>query len=549
MIAALHALWRIKALMLFASNKRRWLDVRRSITDLKLAQAQVDTRAEVIRSFQAVRTWLLTWNARPTSFFPSRARVIMALLFICFSLPTCLLLALMVPTGQVADEHNHLIRAAGLLRGEILGKRAVLHTPQGEPFLATGLIANPGLSLAIGSSKKLTHSEVDRLKGIPWAKAGIYFNAPNTATYMPAFYLPSAAAIGISRILDLSPYTSILAARVSNVLCYVAIGALALLWTCRGHTLLFAALTLPMTLSLAASCNQDGLLIAATVLASALLTRSTGPRGGSYWTAGILLGSIIAVKPPYIALAALMLAPLTLTPFSSWNRCTIRSSLCGTLLATIPALIWTTISLYFVAVPLYVSPAYHPGPLWPGDPETTFHYLDPHAQMQVFLHNPIRLFVLPLISLGEWNNLLTTWQQMIGNFGWLDVTMPPTVYVMWTVALICAALNDVFFVRNLPDQTPRGLISALGLFAGLGALWGVLDSEYLAWTRVGNALISGLQGRYLLPILAAWTCALPSLHTPANSYLRKAFTFPVYGMAFYGMIFLPILMATTYYLP
>ncbi|MBV8832804.1 MAG: DUF2142 domain-containing protein [Acidobacteriaceae bacterium] len=514
--------------------------------------------AEAVRSPQklgALTSHLaLTEVLRVREFAVTRAQVFAALLFVAIVLPTSLLLALTVPPGQIADEPSHILRAAGLLRGQILGKREILHDDQGRAFLSAGVIANPGLIAVASANVKMSRSELERLKSIRWGKAGVFFNCPNTAVYMPAFYFPSALAIATAKSLDLTPHMAILMARVSNVLCYVAIGALALLFAKRGKAVLFATLTIPMSVSLAGSCNQDCLLIAAAALASALLTRSAAPSGVGYWIAGALLGTVIAVKPPYIALAALMFVPIIATARFSRHRRDVRSSIGGVLLATLPAIIWTAISMRSVAVPLHVYEPYQPGPLWPGNPSTIFHSLDPSAQLQVYLHNPVRLFVLPLVSLGFWDRSFGNWQQMIANLGWLNVPLPEGTYVSWTAALACAFVHDIFFERPL-SETGRLLNDhlsqirpMLGMFAVLGGVWGILTMEYLTWTHVGSELIEGLQGRYLLPLLAAWASALPSIQCKASRRLKAMFALPVYAMAFYGMISLPILIVSTYYL-
>jgi len=453
----------------------------------------------IFRQFELLKPWLRNWRAPLTDITPSRTQVITALLFVLFALPTCLQLALIVPLGRVADEHNHLIRAAGLLRGQILGKRATLRDANGNSYRTSGIVANPGLSAVVNARVKVTHPELERWKSIPWGKAGVYFDAANTAVYMPVFYLPAAAAIGLAKTLDLSPYTAVLMARTTNVICYLTAGILALLLARRGQTLLFAVLVMPMALSLAASCNQDGLLIAAAVLASALLTRSIHPRGRAYWIAGALLASIIAVKPPYLLLALLMLVPMSMTPRPFWDRLAHRNALSGLMLAAVPGLIWTAITFLFVSAPYHVAP-FHPESLWPGNPATAFPYLDPSAQIQVFFRNPARLVTLPFVTLTTWNVTFATWDQMIGNFGNLDVPMSASVYVLWTAALASAVVNDVFFGRIPVRLQPLRLTAILGASAVLGALWLILDSEYLTWTITGKSVIDGLQGRYLLPL-------------------------------------------------
>ncbi len=495
----------------------------------------------------ANRQWLAALNR----LFGTHNAVV--LLFILFALPTCLVLAMLVPLGEVPDEPAHVVRAASLLRGEILGQRRTLTNAAGKPVRVAGIITNPALLPAgyafpglLIAQKKLTRATVERMRSVAWAKTEIYIASTNTAIYMPLFYLPVAAAIGIAKLLSWSPYHAIFMARIANVLCYVFFGALALGLAKRGRAILFAALSLPMTLLLAASCNQDGLLIASASIAAALLTRVIKPRGWPYWIAGALLASVIAVKIPYLPLAALMLLPY-LADGTAQNRENFSAALRTCFLVALPGLLWTTISVVFVSAP-FSWPPYHPGPLWPGNPALLFDSTDTAAQTQVLLHNPRLVLVLPLNAMSLERNI-AHWHEMIGVLGMLDVYLPPWLYTSWSIALFLGALGDLLVAPDAAGNSFRLPGFLLGVSAVACSLFALYDLEYLTWTEVGMFNIEGIQGRYFLPMFVFFAAFLPALPFKQYRITQKLLSLPTVIMAAAGLLLLPAIIVETYYLP
>lgn len=469
-------------------------------------------------------------------------------LFVLFSLPTCLLLAMLVPPGEVADGPAHLLRADSLLYGEILGQRHTT-TYGGRPVIEAGLLGNPtllGIELPppVGHSaeKKVTPARIAALKARPWAKRAIWFPSPTTAIYMPIFYVPAAAGIGLAHALDFSAYHAIRAARVANSLCFIAIGVCTILLASRGRILLFSVLSLPMTISLAASFNEDGLIIATSALAFALLTRAAAPRGCAYWAAAILIALIITVKLPYFPLALLLLVPCVRR---GQYKSALRVGLRTTISAVLPGIIWTAVAMYFIATPFPLFPPYHPGYLWPGDHNVEFQSPNSAAQAEVFLHRPLYPVILPAKTIGaRWPELK---KEMVGWFGWLEFGLPPQMYPLWVFAIACAIVSE-FFEKPAHPRGPPLIAVIIGVIAVAAALCAIFDAEYLKWTRVGAPLIEGVQGRYLLPLLAACIVFIPVVRIRGASKLKVVLAVPSYVMAAVGMVVLPCLMVSTYYL-
>lgn len=488
---------------------------------------------------------LRLWLAEITS---DRGACVTAALFVLFSLPTSLLLAVLVPPGEIADEPAHLLRADSLLYGQILGQRRPA-TYNGKPLIEPGLLGNAtlfGVDMPppVGhiAEKKVTPAQIAALEARPWSKGAIWIPSATTAIYLPIFYVPAAAAIGLSQTVDFSAYRTIQAARIANSLCFIALGVCALLLASRGRILLFSVLCLPMAISLAASLNQDGLIIATSALAFALLTRATAPRGRAYWAAAVLITAVVIVKLPYFPLALLLLVPCV---GRGQYRSALRAGLRAVAIAVVPGIIWTAIAMYFVATPFPPLPPYHPAYLWPGDPNVEFQSPNVAAQAEVFLHRPLYPVILPARTIkASW---LGFRNEMVGWFGWLEFGLPPQMYPLWVFAIACAIISE-FFETPAHPRGPPPIATIIGVIAVAAALCSIFDAEYLKWTRVGAPLIEGVQGRYLLPLLAACAVFIPVARIRGASKLKAVLALPSYAMAAVGMVVLPCLMVSTYYL-
>jgi uncharacterized membrane protein len=477
----------------------------------------------------------------------------LAAMFLLFAAPLCLFFAMVVPFGQVADEPSHIQRADSLIHGELIGRRSEKVSEDGIRRTVAGIDADLGLLVAafpvIPPAVKVEQANIDRSQASEWAPTRTFVDLATIVTYMPAFYLPTGLTLGAAKLLHLSPYHAIRAARLVDTLCFLLLGTAALLLARRGQVLLFCTLTVPMTLSLGSSCNQDGLIVASVILATALLTRSwdrgeTIVRRRSYQIAAFLLALVIATKPPYFPLAAMLLIPLpSWRSFAkAWRMLVPRGAVVA--LTLLPGLLWNAYALRYVAAAQPIFPAYHGGPLWPGDPSILFTAADAAAQLKVLLAQPLLMVTLPLESLGQTRMLA---QQFVGSLGWLMIYLPSFLYTLWGIGLGAALLADL--TTDEPTPASAGWQDfALLLLACIAAIFAVWLSQYLTWTPVGATHIEGPQGRYLLPILPMLAVALPGFAVPGGRTVRRVLSLAPGVALAVGLLVLPGMVVSTFYL-
>ncbi|MFL5331600.1 MAG: DUF2142 domain-containing protein [Geminicoccaceae bacterium] len=460
--------------------------------------------------------------------------------FLALVLPLGIVLAMITPPGQVADEVGHIERATALSEGHVLGRRSLVLHPDGVNRPIAGVDADPATAiLAFGpppNPRKLSIEEVARAHQEKWRGEDDFLQIGPLAVYLPIFYLPSAAGIGVARLLGMSPFHAVVAGRLAELLAYGVVGLASLLLARRGRALLFCTLAVPMAISLGASLNQDGLLIAVTALAAALVSRGPEDKRARLGAAALIC-AVATVKLPYLVLATMLLLPVG---ESGWR--TLRAGAGLIALVAVPALAWTAYALWAIAVPVTQAP-YQAGPLWPGPPGTTFETAAAAAQLRVLGVDPLRVFSLPLRSIAT-----DPWlaRQTIGLLGWLIVPMPGWLYALWAVAVGCAMGADGL---GHPQARPTVRLAETGILI-LAVLAGVIIiyvSQYLVWTEVGAARVAGPQGRYLLPLVPMLALAVPRVAS-AGQLLRTALCAPAVLAALGGLAVAPGLIVAAFYL-
>jgi hypothetical protein len=435
---------------------------------------------------------------------PKVERAASLAVFLLLVVPLVAFCAWRVPTGEVPDEPTHVMRAASLLHGEIIGHRvATLNVETGAPD--AGVTGNTGLALAAiaenGDRAPLPAgaSRAARLawvRSIPWQPTTGFVSSPNTAAYAPVAYIPAALGLAAAILTGAKPHAAIIAARFANTLVYALIGVLALWQAGRGRLVLLITLSLPMTVWLAGSCSQDGLVIALGVLGAALLLREGR---AAFWCGCAALAVLALQKPPFLPLAILPLAIPGGFDRGSWIQ-----RIAGGVMVALPAMLWSVAVAVLVSVPLLPGLAYHPGPLWPGDPARLFRSAVASAQIAVLLHHPLRIALLPITTEGR--ALPSLWLQFMGVLGHLSIRLPHLLYTLWTAAILSAVAR---LATEAPARPLGWITPVAALVAILGSAELIFLSLYVTWTPVGMERIDGIQGRYFIPLLPMLLFVLP----------------------------------------
>ncbi|HUM08624.1 MAG TPA: DUF2142 domain-containing protein [Acidocella sp.] len=467
---------------------------------------------------------------------------VMALFLLC-ALPVTVLTALITPPGQSPDEPAHIVRAAGLLHGAVLGVRKMGVNPYtGEPEMLSGVkVKQALLHAAFGPTTQIdghpvvTADDFLAMRSQPPRPQRQFAHIPNTITYFPLTYVPATLGLALGLLVaGGKPFVCIILARFGMLLAYLALGLLALRIAAYGEALLLTVLLMPMSLFLAGTVNQDGMMIGLACLAGAALTRGTQDmrRFGL-----VVLVVMLLAKPPYLPLLGVFLLPLFVPGFF-WR-------LRDVVLAMLPVLLWAGLIAALVVVP-FDKPSYHPGPLFTGDRSVLIDHTDPAANLHILLAQPLRFFSLPWDTLRQCAEIEL--DEMIGVLGLLQILMPLGYYVLWCIAGGVALAGLLFSGR--PGLTSGGTQAVNFIWTTLllaANFWLLFVMFYLNWSNVGRDVVDGVQGRYFLPLLPFLLFAIPSLR-PRAKLPPLLPALPVALLGLYDIGYIPMRLLYTYYL-
>jgi uncharacterized membrane protein len=336
-----------------------------------------------------------------------------------------------VPPFQVPDEHAHFLRAAQIADGSLIGKRFSITRENGSSQIVAGAMSDPALLVAAAPFRRMAgHPDVkanatDWVPDVHWTKTRTLASFPNTVIYPPFFYLPSALGVLAGRIAHLSVLHTLVLSRLLSGVTAVALGALAIVLADGAAPWIFTILTLPMSLFMIGSASQDGLMIACSGLAGALMVRLLRWPDAQDRKLLIALVSAISLvamaRPPYCGLALL---PLGLGNLRLRWRIAASTAIATSVLAWSAVVAATTLTSY-------ASPTIGAEPL---------------TQLAHLGNAPWRVVTVMLATLKHYFLLYSA--MFIGALGWGEILLPISYYCAGAVVLIVAAITTMLDLKG-----------------------------------------------------------------------------------------------------
>ncbi len=435
------------------------------------------------------------------------AKWVLVALFLVLGGGAAVRMSLLTPPGQVPDEPAHLARAAGLLHGAVLAvRRFGLESDSSEPVWMATVKENPGLAEAavdgVHHGPDPFHVEFNNPAQMMWltySRQLVSVQIDNTAQYFPAAYLPATAGLAVGLALHLPPLHVFRLARFAMLLAYLLLGAAAIWIAPGGESVFIAVLLLPISLFLAGSVSEDGVLIALSCFSGAALARDPRKYPKSRVAGLVALLVILGAKVPYLPLAGLALLPIGVAG--------MRARALHMVWIVVPVLLWAVLVAALVAEP-FVRPPYHPGPLFTGDRGALFKSTSVSANFHVLIDQPRLLWTMPAALVAETGREIC--REVVGVLGLLQLQFPDSFYIKWWWALGVSMLGMIFPARRRIAAARTGPINLLYV-SGIVALtcWSIFISMYMSWTEVGMPGIDGIQGRYFVLLLPFLALAIP----------------------------------------
>lgn len=410
-------------------------------------------------------------------------------LFAIIALVFGILFMILTPPLWGPDEGAHFARSYQISTGNLTKEKVKIN---GQESYGGGL---PQSLVSLNNLKDIDISnnqpgetrQVDSVReysiigGVSLTKDKVVVNPFGNLAYPTIAYIAPATGIFIANLFN--PNITILplvyVARLMTLVLYIGLTCVSLYIIRKSsfRWVLFVIALLPSTLYQASVVSVDPLITSLCFVLFSLiyLIAHTKKRIQYQHMASLAVVSILIafLKPPYLLLILIL-------PFLRINILTPRLD---RLLIRIGIPVLSVLAALLVVSGLGSSPAMTPsGVNFAGQ----VHWIMYHQSSYIYM-------LLNSFLLIDWT------PQVIGVFGSSFIFIPmPLVYILVSLLVITAFIklgNDHDY-ENSTKLTP-----SLYIGVSLASATAIITTLFLAYTRVGASLVSGVQGRYFIPIL------------------------------------------------
>lgn len=308
----------------------------------------------------------------------------------------------------------------------------------------------------------------------------------SAGVYSPWAYFPAAAGVWFARILHLPIVWYVYLGRLMCLLVWTVLVYLALKIMPNGKLFLFAAALLPTSLVQAGTIGMDGIVNGLSWLiiaySFAILAQKVIMTKKELITVGILCLLLATTKQGYLLIAALpLIIPPKLYPLSRKASQIVRASFAGLLgIATI----------WYLSVTSTIAGIIHLT-------QRPTVYVDGGAQLHHVFTHPFS--VLVAVFAGPFSAAYGgIYAGLVGVLTNKLIFLPIVLIGLLYLGLILA------FIESVGDKALaayKRLIVISNALAVVVTFFLINLALYVTFTKVGNARVEGVQGRYLLPLL------------------------------------------------
>ena len=426
------------------------------------------------------------------------------------------------PPMQAPDETMHFLRAYAVGSGQFL-----FDEKQQFPNDVNLLVRDfPGAYINGVSGEKLAPDDPTIADAFARYSADKAAGAVAPGAFTPVQqlvpYFPQALGVAVGRLFGADALACMYLARAATLLCYAVVCGYAAAVIRRFSAVLIALAISPVSLFMAGSCSSDGLFMGLTWIFIALCLSDVVTKKRLVVLA-LCFGLTFHAKYTTLALLPLLLLlPFEQKPRKGKKALSAAAQRWGVLAVCLAAGV-----IIYALLTGYTALASNYGRVPYADTG-----VDPGRQLAfVFSNLPRYLAVLLYSVYRDKANLFT-----IGNFGWMDMTVPFVSYFAPLFLLFASGVSALEGARE-KLRTAWVFLATAVLMYGF-----TYTGMYLTSTPVSLPEINGVQTRYLLGALFA-LFALASMlmgRTMALQNLRPGLpqkTPPAWRVLHYGFCF------------
>ena len=406
---------------------------------------------------------------------------------------TCIFFLITMPTFKNHDEYYHWLKAYEVSEGYLM-------TPNKDGVQGS-LMPESVANVCPTDWTTMTYADVkEKLKHPLEKEKQAILNPETAAVYSFAQYVPQAVGIFLSRLVTDNTYLITYAGRIMNMIVSILLLYFAIKIMPFGKKLLLIPAMIPIAVEGFTSLSPDAMTISMSFLYIAYILYLAF---GNKEKIGIKEKIILLVMSVIIALCKIVYIPLVglllIIPKEKFKTETNKNKILNiciiAVISVVINLIWLGIASRYLA---------------------NFREGDSKVQVLLALKNPIQYIqtVLYTMNLNGSNYLM----QLFGSdLGWGELVKLYAVvpYSILAIYLFIAVTDEE--IKN-KFKTYQLVWIALVVLAVVAL---VFTSLYVQWTTGGKESISGVQGRYFLPILPLVMLLLGSMIKVQTSYRKE----------------------------
>ncbi|MBO0756094.1 MAG: DUF2142 domain-containing protein [Bradyrhizobiaceae bacterium] len=410
--------------------------------------------------------------------------------FLLISIPFGAATLAINPPLRGYDETSHFLRAYGISKGDVVpstfdekGRRGILIPDRLNEELsvfeeARQYVFTPGFDYRPAFDKYRRLLAERRTQG----SSEVFALYQGSEAYSPVPYLPQIVVAWLGRIFNADFLTLFTLMRVVGFVVMTSVVTYAIAIVPHLQWSFFAIAMLPSAFYGRTLVGADGAALSFSLAVMALsLRRACNPLPDAPWSRAVFMTLCVLSKPPQVVWTLLeAMAPPAKGISRDWTK---------VMLITLPGIVLT--GLWIAAVSGDVG-------AWrvSAGTNTPPEMFGAKQQLVLLLSHPLRFPSMLLATLGHWE-IVQLWRQLIGTLGWLDTGLQGWTYPTLSALLVATCISP------LPlDAAVRRRLAAACAVTALAYVLCVYLIFYLVWTPTNVEVIWGVQGRYLVVVLA-----------------------------------------------
>ena len=403
--------------------------------------------------------------------------------FLILGLIVGFIYVLALPVGRAPDEESHFFRIYELSTGHIVSDIS----ESGKP----GSIEASNIEIIRDfKENNVSYSEIlDNLNVYPNNEDQTFVRT-SAYSYNIFSYLPHTIGMIIGKIFNLPLLVTAYLAKMFNLVTCILILYFSIKYIPFLKKMVFFLAFLPITMQAMSSLSPDGLVISTSIALISFILYSTYVLKTKFSKKHL---GILFLLCLFISMGKIAYAPLCFLLFAIPKERFKNNKNKLLTIFTIGLIVFLILLVWVIIAPSLQSSK------------------DPSTQISLILSNPLKYVAILIRSISA-NASIYVSGFLSGYLEWFNIVLSP-IYIYSNLVIFILLCNNASRSYTI-TRVFKNL--SIVIFAAISLL--IFTTMFIQWTKIGETIIDGVQGRYFLPI----ALLVPIWFFPIKKYNSKS---------------------------